>query len=48
MTIQQLREIGQKIDMFEIRKLYQEYLIYLKDYKEKVEGNIKEMIILNH
>ena len=37
-----------KIDSFEIRKLYQEYLIYLQDYKDKSEKNLKEMALLNH
>lgn len=38
-TFSCLKEINSKIDTFDMRKLYTEYLEILTDYKNKVENN---------
>ncbi len=48
LTVAQLREINMKVDSFEIRKLHQEYLIYLEDDRQKSQKNMQEMTLLNH
>ena len=42
-----VKEVTTKVESFDMRKLYQEYLYTLKDYQEKVEMNRDTIAALN-